>query len=105
MDRLWNASPRTPDRLAPPAATFLAVLSLSSLAIALGGFFLYTGWQRVAYVTAFVAMGLANLAWAAGSLLPEGRLGRVLRIATGPLAVIMMLALGAALAFQFGCSG
>ena len=102
MDRIWTAPRQLPERLPPYWAKALAGLALSVLLLAAAGFF-YEGWQRVAYMTAFVSLGLVNLAWAVGSLLPEGRSSRALRAAVAPLAVVMLLSLGAALAFLVGC--
>jgi hypothetical protein len=102
MDRIWTAPRQLPERLPPYWARSLAGLALCVLGLAALGF-LYDGWQRVAYVAAFISMGLANLAWAVGSLIPEGRSSRVLRAAVSPLAVVMLLSLGAALAFLVGC--
>jgi hypothetical protein len=53
-------------------------------------------------VTAFVTMSLANLITASDSFLPLGRARRPLRLAVTPLVVVMMIALGVTLAFQFG---
>jgi hypothetical protein len=102
MDRIGSAPRHLPERLQPFWAKSLAGLALCVLVLAALGF-LYEGWQRVAYVTAFVSMGLANLAWAVGSLVPEGRWSTALRAAVSPLAVAMLLSLGAALAFLVGC--
>jgi hypothetical protein len=103
MERIWTGRAQMPDRLPRRLAIGLAILSLATLGIAAGGFFLYEGAQRVAYVAAFTTMSLANLAWAVGSLAPDDSRSRALRIAVSPLAVIMMMALGATLAFQWGC--
>jgi hypothetical protein len=103
MEQSWSGTPQLPVRLSPSRAKILAALSLATLALAGGGLFLYEGWQRVAFVAAFAAMSFANLAWAAGSLLPDGPRSRGLRTIVSPLAVVMLLALGAALAYQFGC--
>jgi hypothetical protein len=103
MERFWTGQQQIPDRLPRRFAIGLGLLSLATLALAVGGFFLYEGGQRVAYVIAFLTMSLANLAWAASSLMPDDRTSRALRIAISPLAVIMMMALGATLAYQWGC--
>lgn len=60
-------------------------------------------WQRAAYVTTFTTMSVANLAWAIGSLVPDERQSRALRLLFNPLAVVMLFSLGAALAFMLGC--
>lgn len=103
MESIWSGPRHYPDRLPLTWARGLAVLALFVLALAADSFFIYDGWQRVAAVVAFTTMGLGNLAWALGSLLPEGRLSRAARIAVSPLSVIMLLALGASLAFLIGC--
>ncbi|HEU0116435.1 MAG TPA: hypothetical protein VFQ80_17225 [Thermomicrobiales bacterium] len=103
MERFWTGRPQLPDRLPRRLAIGLGVLSLATLGIAVGGWFLYEGGHRVAYVTAFTTMSLANLAWAIGSLLPDEAQSRALRFVISPLAAIMMLALGATLAYQWGC--
>lgn len=103
MDQLGFRSPQLPDRLPDHWAKALAGLALLVLGLALLGGFLYHGWHRIAYVTAFTTMGLANLGWAIGSLLPEGPLSRLMRGAVSTLAAVMLLALGATLAFQLGC--
>lgn len=103
MERFWTGRQQIPDRLPRRLAIGLGLLSLATLALAVSGFYLYAGGHRVAYVTAFTTMSLANLAWAVSSLMPNESQSRALRFAISPLAVIMMLALGATLAFQWGC--
>jgi hypothetical protein len=103
MERFWTGRQQIPDRLSRRLALGLGLLSLATLALAVSGFYLYAGGHRVAYVTAFTTMSLANLAWAVSSLMPNESQSRALRFAISPLAVIMMLALGATLAFQWGC--
>lgn len=92
---------RGPSRLSPGAARFVLGLAAVALGIAGLGFALYDGWQRVAYVSAFLLMSLANVLLALGSLLPEQRGGRLARIVMQPVTVLMLIALGAALTFQF----
>jgi hypothetical protein len=96
------ATPVVPSWLTPGRAKALAGLSIFTLALAVGGFFLYEGWHRIAYVTAFVSMSLANLALSAATLLPPGRESRALGLVVTPLAAVMMVALAITLAFQFG---
>ncbi|HEU5433459.1 MAG TPA: hypothetical protein VFU81_17470 [Thermomicrobiales bacterium] len=103
MERLGTGHAQLPNRLPRRLAIGLGLLSLATLALAASGYFLYAGGERVAYVIAFTTMSLANLAWAIGSLRPDGAQSRALRTAISPLAVIMLLALGATLAFQWGC--
>ncbi len=73
-----------------------------TLALAVNGVFLYGGWHRIAYVTAFVSMSLANLANASATLLAEGQKSRTLRLAVTPLVLVMIVALAFTLAFQTG---
>lgn len=87
-------------RLLERWAKGLIFLSLLTGLLAVGGLFLHEGWHRAAFVTAFLAMGAANLCHGFGSLADDGRRSRVLRQASGVLGVVMLLALGAALAFQ-----
>lgn len=102
MDRDLNAAPQWPHRLPAAWARVLAGLAIFALLIAVSGVFLYEGWHRVAFVVAFTTMGLGNLGLAAGSLLPDSRWSRVLRGAIVPLSLVMLVALGFSLAFQFG---
>jgi hypothetical protein len=81
----------------------MAALALANLGLAAGGFFVYHDWRRAAYVTVFTTMSAANLAWAIGSLVPDERQSRALRLLVNPLAVVMLFPLGAALAFMLGC--
>lgn len=99
---VWNLTRTLSNsiRFSRIAAKILVGLSIFTLALAVSGIFLYDGWHRIAYVTAFVSMSLANLANASGTLLPEGRQTRALRLAVTPLAVVMMIALAFTLAFQ-----
>lgn len=103
MDDSLTTHAQWPTRIPARWARALVALSLVVLAIGALGFFLYDGWHRVAYVAAFGAMGLGNLALAGANLLPAGRANRVALTAVGPLTIVMALALGAALAFQSGC--
>ncbi len=103
MERVWTADNQWPNRLPKRWAQALVVLALLVLGLGALGLFLYDGLHRVAYVTAFAAMGLGNLALAAGSLLPSERGRRMALAAVGQLAIVMSLALGATLAFQAGC--
>jgi hypothetical protein len=98
----WAETLSASIRFSRIAAKILVGLSIFTLALAVNGVFLYDGWHRIAYVTAFVSMSLANLANASGILLPEGRKSRALRSAVTPLAVMMMVALAITLAFQIG---
>lgn len=98
----WTGASSAPIRFSRIAAKILVGLSIFTLALAVSGVFLYDGWHRIAYVTAFVSMSLANLANASGTLLPESQRSRALRVAVTPLAVVMIVALAVTLAFQTG---
>ena len=101
---VWNrtGTSSASNRFTRIAAKFLVGLSIFTLAEAVRGVFVFDGWHRIAYVTAFVSMSLANLANASGTLLPEGQKSGALRLAVTPLAVVMMIALAITLAFQRG---
>lgn len=102
MDHVRQQLWRIPDRFSPVFARWLIVLSLVIVGIAGLGFYLYDGWHRVAYVTAFLLIGLGNTAWALGSLLPEDRTAATLRGSVRLLTIPMFVALAIALAFQVG---
>ena len=86
---LW----RTPHRLSAFQAKVVAALAIANLAIAATGLILYDGLPRIVHVAALALVGLTNLAWAAGSLLPEHHGGKPLRRAVVPLALLMLAAL------------
>lgn len=98
----WTGTSSAFVRFSRVAARILVGLSIFTLALAVSGIFLYDGWHRIAYVTAFVSMSLANLANASAALLPEGQKSRALRSAVTPLVVVMMISLAFTLAFQSG---
>ncbi len=86
--RFW----RMPDRLSPRRARLLAVLGVAVLAFS----GLVAGASDVPsprLAAGFLGLvGLANLAQALGSLLPEPRGGRVLLAAARPLTLLVLLA-------------
>jgi hypothetical protein len=90
---LW----RTPHRLTDFQARVVAGLAIANLGIAATGIALYDGLPRVIHVGALALVGLTNLAWAIGSLLPEER-GRAVRGAVVPLSFCMLIALAASVA-------
>ncbi|MDQ3692192.1 MAG: hypothetical protein M3464_00995 [Chloroflexota bacterium] len=92
----------TPDRLTPAGAKLVLGLAVAVLGLAGLGFFLYDGWHRVSYVSAFGLIVVGNVLLALGSLLPDERGGRVARLAARPVTGLMLVALAAALAFQLG---
>ncbi len=100
MGRFVLQESGTPKRLAPTHARLLIGLSIFILVIAAFGLFLYDGWQRVAYVTAFLSIGFGNLVWGVGSLLPEEEGAKAWRNASFPFFVVMLLSLPVALAFE-----
>lgn len=91
-----------PGRLPFAYARLLFGLSGSMLVLVALGFFLYDGWHRVAYMSAFVLIALGNFAWALGSVVQEDERAVALRGATRPISILMFVALAASLAFQFG---
>ena len=93
-------SPGIPGRLPEQWAKGLIALSLLTAVIAVGGWFLHDGWHRAAFVLAFLTMSVGNLCLGFGSLAEDERRSRWLRQASSALGVVMLLALGAALAFQ-----
>jgi hypothetical protein len=100
---VWNWTGTSASmRFSRTAAKILVGLSAFTLALAVSGVFLYDGWHRIAYVTAFVSMSLANLANASATLLPESQKSSALRSVVTPLAIVMMVALAITLAFQTG---
>jgi hypothetical protein len=101
MNRISHELGRTPQRLPDRYAKGLAGLSLFTLLLAVGGLFIYDGWQRVFYVLAIGSMSLGNLAWAIGSLLPEDQGGLTARQLSRPLMIIMLITLPIAVAFLF----
>lgn len=102
MDQIHPDPWRVPERISPRFARWLLVLSAVMLLIAGLGLTLYDGWYRVAYVSAFVLIGLSNTLWAVGSLIPDGPRSLFLRSAMRPAVLLMFVALAVTLGFQFG---
>jgi hypothetical protein len=100
MERISNRFWRLPNRLSPTRARLLIGLSVAMFLIAAVGIVIYDGLERVVYATLFLAIGLSNLGWGAGSLLPEARGGKTARSATLPLGIVTLLAVLAWLALQ-----
>ena len=86
---------RGPHRLTPFQAKIVAGLAIANLIIAASGIFVYDGAPRIVHVSALALVGLTNLAWAVGSLLPEERGARTLRDAVPLLSAMMLVALAA----------
>lgn len=101
MSRFSLRALPAPRRLPSRSARLLIALSVIVLGIAILGGFLYDGWHRLAYVAAFTAIGLGNLAWAVGSLIPDQRGGQTLRQTTTIFIIIMFITLPIALAYEF----
>jgi hypothetical protein len=80
-------------------------LSVPQLIIAWLGLVSYEGWYLIAYVSAFSLIGLSNLAWGLGSMLPEERGGVALRSAMRPASILTFLALFTVIGFQVGFLG
>src|ERR1044072_221023 len=81
----WTRASSASVRYSRIAAWILVGLSIFALAEAVRGVFFFDGWHRIAYVTAFFSMGLANLSNASATLLPDGQESRALRLAVTPL--------------------
>ena len=94
MERIRNRFWQMPDRLSPRRAQLTIGLAAVLLALALvtlaggGG----DGPPPLLSAGVLVLVGLGNLAWALGSLLPEAAGGRALRAATRPLFLLLLLA-------------
>lgn len=99
--RFWQV----PGRLPFSYARWLFGLSASMFVLVALGFFLYDDWHRVAYMSAFVLIGIGNFLWALGSVLPEDERAVALRGAMRPISILMFIALAATLGFQFGIWG
>ena len=89
-------------RLSPLTVRVLVGVSIIPLLLAVSALFLYDGWHRVAYVSAFALISLTNLVRALGSVLPEERGAKPARLAVTPLAAMMFVALAVTLLFQYG---
>ena len=85
----WSAPPPMPT---PLARAFIVLAALIWL-LAVGGFFLFDGTQRLLFVLAFSTMAVGNLFWAVGSLHPDARRGAGLRAASRPFGLVMLVAL------------
>ena len=85
----WNAPAPMP---APLARVFIILAALISL-LAVWGFFVFDGPQRVLFVLAFSTMSVSNLLWAIGSLQGDADQGLRLRAASRPFGVVMLVAL------------
>lgn len=102
MDQLLRQLGAVPDRLNPLRARLLIGIAVPQLIIAGLGFVSYEGWYLVVYVSAFTLIGLSNLAWGIGSMLPEERGGAAVRGAMRPVSILSFLALCAVVGFQLG---
>lgn len=92
---------RTPHRLTERYAKGLCGLALVTLLWTVIGGAATDGWQRVVYVVAIGSIGLGNLLWGLGSLLPEARGGRTARALARSLFIVMLITLPIALVFLF----
>ena len=87
-----------PARLSRGRARLVVGLGLVGLALAAGGLLMPDLLRRMLFMGMFIPIGPANLGWGVGSLLPEGRRVRALRLATLPFSIAMSLNMGAWLA-------
>jgi hypothetical protein len=85
----WNV----PAPMPTPLARVFVVLSVLISLLAVSGFFLFDGLQRVLFVLAFSTMATSNLLWAIGSLQTDTRRGAHLRAFSRPFGVVMLIAL------------
>lgn len=93
MARLIEGLVAVPDRLNATMTKVLLVCSPLVLAFAVMGLFLYDEVTRIVYLMALGSIGLGNLLWAVGSLLPDERSSLLLRGLTRPFFVLMVLSL------------
>jgi len=91
---------RPPPRLPRGRARLVIGLGVAALALGVAGALVTRDLAGAASGGGLVAAGLGNLAWGIGSLLPEGRRARALRLATLPLSVAMFLAFAAWVAME-----
>jgi hypothetical protein len=82
-----------PAPMPAPLARVFIVLAVFIALLAVWGFFLFDGVQRLLFVLAFGAMAVSNLFWAMGSLQGDTRQGERLRAASRPFGVVMLVAL------------
>lgn len=100
MDRIPARFWRLPDRLPPVRAKQLIGLSTLMFAFAVLGIVIYDGRQAVVYGVMFLSIGLGNLAWGVGSLLPDERRSKAARTATLPIGIVMFIAMFFYAAFE-----
>jgi L-lactate permease len=93
MDRIPARLWRLPDRLTPGRARLLIGLSATMFAFAGLGIWAYDGRRAVVYAVLFLSIGLTNLAWGVGSLIPDERRSRAARTATLPIGIVMFTAI------------
>lgn len=92
--RFWQAPPRLPRR----QAQMLGLLAACILVLAGASLASYAGNERFLHGGALALVSLANFALVAGSLVPDERGGRRLRLAVIPLSLVMLIALFASAA-------
>ncbi len=101
MSRLSLHNLETPRRLPPLSAKALIALAVLILGIALLGIVIYDGVQLLAYEATFISIGMGNLVWGLGSLIPDERGGSALRRTSNVFFVIMIISLPITLAYQY----
>ena len=101
MTRLSLNIIQTPRRLPPLPAKALIGLAVLVLGIALLGIVVYDGVQLLAYEVSFIAIGMGNLTWGLGSLIPDERGGHTLRRLANIFSIIMFISLPITLAYQY----
>ena len=85
----WNV----PAPMPVPLARVFIVIALFISLLAVWGFFLFDGVQRLLFVLAFSTMSFSNLLWGLGSLQEDIHQGERLRAASRPFGVVMLVAL------------
>ena len=99
--RLWQ----TPQRLNAVQIKVIGGCAVFILGLATLGLFANDGWQRYVHFGALALVGLANLVWVVGSLLPEGHGARAARNAMVPLTLLMFATLIWSLALYIRADG
>ncbi len=93
MSRDLNTLLQTPDRPSARRATFLAGLATTMFPLALLGWLVYDGANRVVAVGLVLAIGIGNFCWAIGSLIPDGTQAKMLRAVAVACSLIMAVGL------------
>lgn len=101
MSRFSLHALQAPRRLPTLPARALIALAVFILGLALLGIVVYDGVQLLAYEATFISIGMGNLVWGLGSLIPDNRGGHALRQASNAFFIIMIVSLPITLAYQY----